>query len=72
MSSVLSLRVHVNGEPRSLQPDTTVRSLLESMGAHGDGVAVAVNDEIVLRTAWADTRLRDDDRVEVLSAAPGG
>jgi sulfur carrier protein len=72
MSSMLSLRVHVNGETRSLEPETTVRALLESMGAKGDGVAVAVNDEIVLRSAWPDTLLHDDDRIEVLSAAPGG
>lgn len=72
MSSAVRLRVRVNGEPRSLEPDTTVRALLRSMGAGEDGVAVAVNDELVLRSAWSDLRLREDDRVEVLSAAPGG
>ena len=72
MSSTLSLRVVINGEPRSVEPATTVRALLERIGAQGDGVAVAVNDELVLRSAWDDTRLHEDDRVEVLSAAPGG
>jgi sulfur carrier protein len=36
------------------------------------GVAVAVNGEVVPRSAWAAHALRDGDRVEVLTAAQGG
>jgi sulfur carrier protein len=66
------MTVRVNGEARHLDPAMTVRSLLEQLGALRDGVAVAVNDELVLRSSWDQRRLRQDDSVEVLSAAPGG
>jgi len=36
------------------------------------GVAVALNDEVVSRGAWASTPLADGDRVEVLTAVQGG
>lgn len=36
------------------------------------GVAVAVNGEVVPRSAWPSTGLTAGDRVEVLSAAQGG
>jgi sulfur carrier protein len=36
------------------------------------GIAVAVNGEVVPRSAWADHALRDGDRVEILTAAQGG
>jgi sulfur carrier protein len=36
------------------------------------GVAVAVNGEVIPRSAWATAGLRDGDRVEVLTAAQGG
>lgn len=36
------------------------------------GVAVAVNEEVVPRSAWDETPVRDGDRVEVLNAAQGG
>jgi sulfur carrier protein ThiS len=38
-------------------------------GRPGVGVVVAVNDEVVPRSAWARTVLADNDRVEVLTAA---
>lgn len=66
------VRVRVNGEVRTLASTTTVRALLAELDALRDGVAVAVNDEIVLRSTWEAKELKDDDDVEVLGAAPGG
>lgn len=36
------------------------------------GLAVAVNDEVVPRSAWERTRLLPGDHIEVLSAVQGG
>lgn len=36
------------------------------------GVAVAVNGSVVRAADWSHTRLRDDDRVEVVTAHQGG
>jgi len=69
---VNGVAVVVNGESRVVPPSTTVLVLMKDLGAVRDGVAVAVNDELVLRSRWEDTKLRDRDQVEVLSAAPGG
>ncbi len=67
-----SLNVHVNGEARTVAHNTTVRALLRELGALREGVAVALNDELVLRSTWESTELHDHDNLEVLSAAPGG
>ncbi len=36
------------------------------------GIAVAVNSEVVPRSQWAVTVLRDGDAVEVITAMQGG
>ncbi|MGP5072714.1 sulfur carrier protein ThiS [Arthrobacter rhombi] len=36
------------------------------------GLAAAVNDEVVPRSAWAGTPLQPGDRIELLSAVQGG
>jgi sulfur carrier protein len=41
-------------------------------GTSARGVAVAVNGEVVPRSAWETTGLHPGDRVEVLTAAQGG
>jgi sulfur carrier protein len=69
--------IHVNGSPRPLPGDTgeeTVEALLRSLGYAGrtTGVAVAVNGEVVRRSAWAAHRLSAGDRVDVVGAVQGG
>ena len=66
--------VTLNGEPRELADGATVESAVREAGgsADGRGVAVAVDGEVVPRTRWASTDLRDGQHVEVLHAVQGG
>jgi len=66
------MKVLVNGEPADLADDETVHGIVIALGRGHRGIAVAVNGEVVPRSRWEATRLRDDDRVEVLTAAQGG
>ena len=64
--------IRVNGEPKPLPAGATVGSLLESLVLRRNGVAVALNDEVVTRGAWDTTPLTNEDRVEILHAVGGG
>lgn len=66
--------ITVNGEPRDLPAGTPVVAVVsELVGSPAvRGVAVAVNGEVVPRTAWATTAVGPGDRVEVLTATQGG
>ncbi|NEA24826.1 sulfur carrier protein ThiS [Actinomadura bangladeshensis] len=66
------MKVTVNGEPRELPEGTSVAEVVASVTAARTGVAAALNDEVVRRSAWESTTLRDDDRIEVLTAVQGG
>jgi sulfur carrier protein len=66
--------VLVNGEARQLDPGITVWELVRSLSRspEGQGVAVALDGEVVPRRAWPDTRLREGSRVEIVAAVQGG
>jgi sulfur carrier protein len=64
--------VELNGEPTDVAGAVTVADLVERMVESPKGVAVAVNGDIVPRSAWGDTGVAGGDRVEILSAAQGG
>jgi len=70
------LHVTVNGQPRDLTDGTTVADVLDHLltreGSAGQGVAVAVNDDVVPRAQWAGAVLTDGDRLDVLNAVAGG
>lgn len=69
-----TVRVLVNGEPTDVPEGTSVAELLRRAGRDPEapGLAVAVNGAVVRRAAWADTPLRADDAVEVITASQGG
>ena len=64
--------VTVNGEPRLVAPGTTVADLMRLLHAGPRGIAVARNEDVVPRSAWAGTVVTADDRIEILDAAQGG
>ena len=62
----------VNGSATDVVPGSTVATLVAGLGPDPRGVAVALNEAVVPRSAWPRTALRPGDRGEVLRAAEGG
>jgi sulfur carrier protein len=67
------MKVVVNGSQRELQNGATVVDAIAAAGAEPRrGMAVAVDGEVVPRTAWAATELDEGQAIEVLEAKQGG
>jgi thiamine biosynthesis protein ThiS len=68
------MQIHINGEEKSFDCSTpfTLAALVEVLGMKADRVAVELNREIVPRDRWAETRLTDGDRLEVVHFVGGG
>ena len=66
------MKVQINGEERELAEGLTLAALLEQLGMKADRVAVELNREIVRREAWAQTRLKTGDRLEIVQFVGGG
>jgi sulfur carrier protein len=60
--------------PRPLVTEWTLLDVLRSRGVEPTtrGVAVAVGDTVIPRSSWAQVRLNDGDRIEVVTAVQGG
>jgi sulfur carrier protein len=66
------IRLVVNGEPRVAPAECTIGGLLELLELGRRRVAVAVNRDVVPRSAFASRQLAAGDRVEILEAVGGG
>ena len=68
------MTVIVNGRPAQVEPRQTRAVLMKDLEhpPGGPGIAVALNGEVVPRSAWPTTTLDDNDRLEVLGASQGG
>jgi sulfur carrier protein len=68
------VNVTLNGEPRQLPAGATVANVVEllDVGPGARGVAVALDGEVVTRSEWPATELREGALVEVVAAIQGG
>ncbi len=68
------MRVELNGEAVELEDGAVVGAAVAQAGADHErrGVAVAVDGEVIPRSAWEATPLHEGSRVEVVTAVQGG
>ena len=71
-SEIGELSLLVNGEWHSVPSPCTVEGLLRRLTLERRRVAVAVNRDVVPRSAFETHQLASDDRVEILEAVGGG
>jgi thiamine biosynthesis protein ThiS len=64
--------LHLNGETREFPDGLTLATLIAHLGMKLDRVAVELNLEIVPRTNWDKTALKDGDKLEVVHFVGGG
>ncbi|HEX3587447.1 MAG TPA: sulfur carrier protein ThiS [Candidatus Angelobacter sp.] len=64
--------LHINGEQRDFPDGLSVAALVAQLGMKPDRVAVELNLEIVPRTVWDTTTLKDGDKLEVVHFVGGG
>lgn len=65
----------VNGESRAADGPVPLEEVLRQEGVDPEqarGVAVAVNDRVVRKSAWPDAQVVERDRVEIVTARQGG
>jgi len=65
-------QIDVNGAPCSVPAGQTLSGLLEQLGMPAQGIALAVNREVVPRQQWLERRLQQNDKVDIVRAIGGG
>ena len=66
------MKIQINGDVRDFPDSLSLAALLEQLGMKADRVAVELNREIVPRSLWAQTAIRDGDRLEIVHFVGGG
>lgn len=68
------MQIFINGESRQMPDEvTTVAELVQTLDVEAtDGMAIAVNEQVVPGSQWSKTRVEDGDDIEVIRATQGG
>ncbi|MCM8534414.1 MAG: sulfur carrier protein ThiS [Lentisphaeraceae bacterium] len=68
------MTLSVNGREKEVHDGSSLTSLLSEMSLETErkGIALCVNLEVIPKEHWDSTILKDNDRIEIVIAAPGG
>ena len=68
------MKIQLNGTERETEGETTVAEIVAMLAVDPElrGVAVALDGEVVPRSAWRATEVAEGQQVEVLEARQGG
>jgi sulfur carrier protein len=65
------MRVIINGEAREISA-TRVDALLGELEYEGTHFAIALNYDVLPRSRWAETALKNGDEIEIITPRQGG
>ena len=66
------MQILLNGTVTELPRDLTARELVEQLALTGKRIAMEVNGEILPRSDYAERRINEGDKVEIVHAIGGG
>ncbi len=66
------MRLKINGDEKHFDHVATLADLVNQLAMKADRVAIELNREIVSRSIWAATNLKDGDELEIVHFVGGG
>lgn len=66
------MKITLNGKPKQLADHSSVLDLLQELRITEKRLAVELNGEIVSRSGYAETALKEADKIEIVHAIGGG
>jgi thiamine biosynthesis protein ThiS len=66
------MQVFVNGDERQLSGTPSLEDLITQLELPAARIAIELNREVVHRSDWSSTMLKDDDRIEIVHFVGGG
>ena len=67
------MEIKINNQIKNIDEASTLNAIVISLlGEKTKGVAVALNDTVVSKNNWNDTKLKSNDSVLIIKATQGG
>lgn len=67
------MHVYVNGQKRSVSEAVSLKKMIAQVGVQTrDGIAVAINDEVISRNNWENHLIKNEDKITIITATQGG
>ena len=66
------MKIRVNGNVRDVEDGMTLKGLLAALDIKPQGIAIDINREIVPKSKFEETFIKQDDVIEIVRMTGGG
>ncbi len=66
------MTINVNNQSQSISENSSIAILLEQIHITPNGIAIAINNEIISKEKWDQVILNAEDQVTIIKATQGG
>ena len=66
------MKVQVNNKEVDITQDSSLNQLIAQLDLPAQGIAIAVNNQLISRTEWERFSLHENDNLVIIKAACGG
>ncbi len=66
------MEIVVNGIPKEILEQSNLKTLVDSTLNDTKGVAIAINNVVIPKSKWLETKLNPNDKVLFIKATQGG
>tara|TARA_Y200000002_G_C22112000_1_gene427162 strand:- start:91 stop:291 length:201 start_codon:yes stop_codon:yes gene_type:complete len=66
------MNITINGENFYVNDNLSLYDILENNYLNSNNIVVEINQEIVSRNLWGETKVNENDKIEIITAVGGG
>lgn len=66
------IQISVNNNSQSVAKETSVAALLKTINQSENGIAIAINDQVIPKARWKTKILNNQDKLLIITATQGG
>ncbi len=66
------MKLKINGKVKTFSETLSVSCLIDELKLNSERVVIELNSDILQKEKWDSTKLRNDDKLEIVSFVGGG
>tara|TARA_X000000368_G_C22803462_1_gene611386 strand:- start:401 stop:601 length:201 start_codon:yes stop_codon:yes gene_type:complete len=66
------MNITINGKNFYVNDNLSLYDILENNYLNSNNIVVEINQEIVSRNLWGETKVNENDKIEIITAVGGG
>tara|TARA_B100000035_G_scaffold97014_1_gene82315 strand:- start:5047 stop:5247 length:201 start_codon:yes stop_codon:yes gene_type:complete len=66
------MNITINGKNFHVNENSSLYDILEKNRLNSNNIVIEINQEIISRNLWGETKVNKNDKIEIITAVGGG